>query len=284
MDIAVLGLGRMGRALAGRLLEGGHSVTVWNRSPGKAGELVEKGAKEAGDPREAVGNAEVVVSVLSNDQAVRDLALGDGGLRAEMGSRVYANSSTVSAALSEELGQSFQSFVALPILGAPQAVAKGEAVYLAGGPEEALDRLGPMLGTLAATVKRFDRPGQAAAAKLAANLMLLSAVASLAEAFAVGRAGGLSDAELRDLLGENPVVPPGLKNRFDAILTGQGPTWWTTALGAKDAGLALELAEGIGAEMPVTRTVEQRLQQAAEGDLADEDIAGLGRLGQPGRR
>jgi len=281
VNIAVLGLGRMGQALAGRLLEAGHAVSVWNRSAGKADALVERGAKEAGDPTEAIEPAEVVVSVLSNDQAVRELAFGEGGLQTAMGSRVYANSATVSAELSEELGRAYENFVALPILGAPQAVASGNAVYLAGGPAEAIDRLGPMLASLTSTVKRFGHPGQAAAAKLAVNLMLLSSVATLAEAFAVGRSGGLSEEELRDLLGESPTVPPGLKNRFEAVLTGEGPTWWTTRLGHKDARLALELADSAGATVPVARAVTERFREAEAGGLAEEDIAAVGRMGQP---
>src|SRR2546423_1141734 len=151
MDIAVLGMGRMGRALAGRLLEGGHRVTVWNRTQGKAG---------------------------------------------------------------------------------------------------VVDGLEPVLSSLSDRVRRYDTAPLALTAKLANNLLLLSGVVALAESFAVGRSGGLSDDQLRDLLGNSPLVAPGLKNRFEGVLTGSQEGWWTTLLGAKDAGLTVDIAPGADVDPP----------------------------------
>src|SRR5258705_13738299 len=106
MDVAVLGMGRMGRALAGRLLDGGHRVTVWNRSPGKAGELVSAGAREAHSVADAVDDVEVVITMLANDDAVRAVVLGE--LRSSIDEQtVYVDSSTVSPKLSAELAEAF---------------------------------------------------------------------------------------------------------------------------------------------------------------------------------
>lgn len=93
---------------------------------------------------------------------------------------------------------------------------------------------------------RYSRPGIASSAKLTVNLMLFSGVATLAEAITVARAGGLGNEEIRDLLAESPVVAPGIRNRFQAVLDASGPTWWTTELGAKDARLATELVQAAG--------------------------------------
>src|SRR5438270_11400995 len=96
MDIAVLGMGRMGQAVARRLLGGGHDVVVWNRSPGRAEKVVAAGGWEAHSIAEAVSGREVVVTSLANDDAVRDVALGDGGIRSAISSdAVYADCSTV---------------------------------------------------------------------------------------------------------------------------------------------------------------------------------------------
>src|SRR5690242_4240136 len=101
MDVAVLGLGRMGRALAGRLLDGGHTVTVWNRSSGKAGELTDRGAAEAGSVSEAVAGKEVVVVSLTGDDAVREVLLPNGKALPNLDG-IVVDCSTVSPELSRE--------------------------------------------------------------------------------------------------------------------------------------------------------------------------------------
>lgn len=281
MKIGVLGLGRMGFALAGRLLEEGHEVVVWNRSAGRAGELVDAGAKEAASVAEAVSGAEVAVTVLANDDAVRKVALGESGVVGSLGAdAIYVDCSTISPGLSDELAEAAgrERFVSAPILGAPMAVRSGQATYLAGGRASALARLEPMLSSIAASVRRYELPSQAAAAKLASNLMLLAGVTALAESFAVGRAGGVSDDQLRELLSESPMVAPGMRNRFEGILTGQQDPWWTTTLGAKDAGLAAALARSAGVETPVADTVHDRFAEAAAKGHGEDDIAAVGQL------
>ena len=251
-------MGRMGSALAQRLVDAGHEVVVWNRSPGKVAEVVARGAREAGSIAQAVASAEVVLTSLSNDAAVRSVALGEGGLRASLGDdATYVECSTVSPQLTEELGGAFSTFVAMPILGGPAAVAKGEATYLAGGAEAALARLAPLLPAFGGLVRRYPAPGLASTAKLTVNVLLLSGIVALAESFAVGRSGGLNDDQLRELLGG--AVAPGLKNRFEAVLGAPLSGWWATSLGAKDAGLAIDLAKSGGHELQVGVAVRRRL-------------------------
>jgi 3-hydroxyisobutyrate dehydrogenase-like beta-hydroxyacid dehydrogenase len=278
MDVAVLGMGRMGRALGGRLLEGGHRVAVWNRSKGKAGELVAAGAWEATCVAGAVEAVDVAITMLANDDAVRGVALGE--LRSSIREdAVYVDSSTVSPGLSGELADAFAPrFLAMPVLGSPAAVSAGQAVYLAGGDAGIVDRLGPVISSLTKTVRRYDTASLAIAAKLATNLLLLSEVVALAESFAVGRSGGLRDDQLRDLLGTSPMLPPGLKNRFEDVLGGSQEGWWTTVLGAKDAGLALDVVREGGVELPVATVVKHRYEQAASAGLDDADIAAVGEL------
>ena len=278
MRIAVLGLGRMGHAVALRLQEGGHTVTVWNRTGGRAAELVAAGATEADSPAMAAATTPVVISCLANDDAVRELALGTHGVLATIGSGVYADASTISPKLSTELAHRSARFVALPILGAPQAVAAGKATYLAGGDAEAVDRLRPVLDSLGGPVKRYDRPEKASTAKLAVNLLLLSGLATLAESLTVGRAGGLSDEQLSELLRDSPMVAPGLMNRFDALVKGSGPTWWTTVLAAKDARLAIVTALDGGHELRLAPAVRDLYEAAIERGFDDRDIIAVADL------
>jgi 3-hydroxyisobutyrate dehydrogenase-like beta-hydroxyacid dehydrogenase len=275
MDIAVLGTGRMGSALAVRLLDGGHRVTVWNRSKGKAGEVVSAGAREAESVAEAVVDANVVITMLANDDAVRAVALGD--LRSSSGGQtIYINTSTVSLALNSELAKAFPGrFLAMPVLGSPDAVRAGQAVYLAGGDGSVVDRLAPVLATLSSSIRRYDSPSLATAAKLASNLLLLAQITALAESFAVGRSGGLSDDQLRDLLGSSAMVAPGIKNRFEAVLSGPQNGWWTTVGGAKDAGLAIDVAHAAKVELPEAEAVKRIYDHAAASGLDHADIAAV---------
>lgn len=278
MRTAVLGMGRMGTALARRVLADGHEVEVWNRSPGKAAELVAAGAREATSLADAVGAAEVVLSSLSNDAAVREVALGQGGVRASIGDGVpYVECSTVSPQLTEELAGVFPSFVAMPVLGGPAAVASGQATYLAGtSSAAALQRVGPVLASLGGTLRRYASAPLASTAKLTANLLLLSGVVSLAESFAVGRSGGLGDDQLRELLGG--MVASSVKTRFEALLGTPGEGWWTTALGAKDAGLAVDLAKAAGYDVQVATAVRDAYLRAAGTGYGDDDIAAVRHL------
>jgi 3-hydroxyisobutyrate dehydrogenase len=278
MDIAVLGMGRMGRALAGRLLDGGHRVAVWNRSKGKAGDVVSAGAREADSVADAVEGVEVALTMLANDDAVRAVAFGQ--LRPSIGAKtVYVDCSTVSPTLSGELAEGFPNrFLAMPVVGGPAAVSAGQAVFLAGGDAGVVDHLGPALSSLSDTVRRYETAPLAITAKLATNLLLLSEVVGLAESLAVGRAGGLSDDQLRVLLGTSPVVAPGLRNRFESVLTGPQNGWWTTVLGAKDAGLALDIARGADIELPAAGVVQGLYEKAASSGLDDADIAAVTEL------
>lgn len=273
MDIAVLGMGRMGRALAGRLLEGGHRVAVWNRSKGNADEIVSEGAQEAQSVADAVDGVDVAITMLADDDAVRAVALGE--LRSSIGDNTsYVDCSTVSPALGGELAEAFPAcFLAVPVIGGPVTVRAGQAVYLAGGNGGLVDRLAPVLASLSNTVRRYDTASLALSAKLVNNLLLLSQVVALAESFAVGRCGGLTDDQLRELLGGSPLVAAGLKNRFEGVLTGSQDGWWTPVLGAKDAGLAIDIARGGDVELPGASVVRQLYEKAATSGLDRADIA-----------
>ncbi len=281
--VAVLGLGRMGRAAAARLLDAGFPVTVWNRSPGRADELVSAGATAAGSLADAVASAEVVVTLVADDTALRAVGLGEegpdeGGVLGYLDGRWWVDMSTVSAELSGELASRCDRFGSMPVLGRPDALRSGEATLLLGAGRRTQEHLRPIVDALSPKVLRFEEPPLAAAAKLATNSLLLSGVTALAEAFAVGRAGGLDTGQLRSLFEGSPVVPAALANRFDAVLEGGGDAWWTVELGHKDARLALELAEGGGVTLPLVSAVRDRFDQARSAGLADDDIAAVTRL------
>jgi 3-hydroxyisobutyrate dehydrogenase-like beta-hydroxyacid dehydrogenase len=278
VDVAVLGMGNMGQAIAVRLLDGGHRVAVWNRTPERAAQVVSAGAVQAPSIADAVYGADVVFTMLANDDAVRAVAFGD--LRSSIGTEaVYVDCSTVSPGLSGELAAAFPGrFLAVPVLGSPAVVRAGQATFLAGGDGAVVQRIGAVLSSLSTTVRRYDTAPLAGTAKLTSNLLLLSELVALAESFAVGRSGGLSDAQLRELLGDSPMVAPGIRNRFEDMLTGSQEGWWATELGAKDAGLAVDIARGADIELPEAIAVRTVYERAAASGMEHADVAAVARL------
>lgn len=284
MEIAVLGLGRMGSTIATRLLEAGNPVVVWNRSRERAAPLVDKGARSASSIPEAVAEVDVALTSLANDQAVREVMLGaDGVLASLMEGGVAVDCSTVSATLSAELESTAGPgrFAAMPVLGAPQVVADGKGTWLIGGSDAVANRLRPVVDELRGHSVRFRTAAAASVAKVSSNLLLLAGIAALAEAVATGRAGGLSDEELHALLDESPAVAPALHNRFAGVLTGRQETWWSAALGAKDLGLAREVARSGGVELRLAPVAEEEYEKTAatEGEV---DVVAITHRYRPG--
>jgi 3-hydroxyisobutyrate dehydrogenase len=272
-------MGRMGQALASRLLDTGHDVAVWNRTQGRTGELVAAGAEDCDTIAGAVKAAEVVVCSLSTDDAVREVALGDGGVVGSLDDQLYVDASTISPDLSRELAQACAQFVAMPVAGSPDAVRQGGATYLVGASAEQVKQLSPMLESLSDARHVYPRPPLANVAKLAGNMLLLAAVTALAESITMGRSGGLSDEQLRELLETSAMLGPGVKNRLDAVLSGDDAGWWTNQLGEKDAGLAIQVAASdLGPRLPVMTAVRERYAAAVDFGLDDCDIATVARL------
>ncbi|HZD65486.1 MAG TPA: NAD(P)-binding domain-containing protein [Acidimicrobiales bacterium] len=278
MKLAVIGMGRMGRALAQRLLATGHEVAVWNRTPGRAPEVVAQGAREAPTLADAVGAAEVVMLSLADDQAVLEVVTGDDELLGALAmGAVVVDASTVSpgttARLAEAVGPSW--FVAMPILGSPMATASGEAMLLFGGEPAVVDRLSPLWEALAPKRRYCGAAPLASVLKLASNLVLVAGVAALAEAVGMAEAGGVDTAALRDFLEDSPLVAPGLRNRLEDVLSGDHTGWWTTELAAKDVRLAAEVAEAGGRWLPVTRAAEGLCERAAATGWAGADLGAV---------
>lgn len=283
MRISVLGMGRMGEALAVRWAGGGHEVTVWNRSPGKAGRAVDAGATEAGSVEEAVSKADLVVTMLADDGAVRAVVLEPGGLYDHLGPEAWhLDCSTVSPGVAGEMVTACHRYGAMPVMGSPEAVAGGAATYLLGAPDEVAAGVGPAVAALSDKVVRLRSAPEALAAKLTGNYLLLSGLAVLAEAFEIGRAGGLGDDQLTRIFAESPLVAPGLRNRFQEVLSGPSEGWFSMTLGAKDVGLATDLAASAGQRLPVGGTVQGLYRRAGEAGLSDADVAAVGRLYRDG--
>ncbi len=283
VEVAVLGLGQMGSALAARLVDGGHHVRIWNRTAGKAGELAARGAIERKSPAEAASDAEVVLASLTDDEAVRSVLVPRGQPLATGPDVLVVDCSTVSPATTRILATSFpRRFVSAPILGAPDAVASGAATLVLAGPPEAVDRLAPVWEAVAGrTIRCGDDPVRASEVKLLNNYLLLSGIAALAEVVAAGQQAGLDDRFLAEFLTGSPLVATGLHNRLGRVISGDGRGWFGTALGAKDLQLVRTMADELGLDLPLAAAVHERYCRAAERGAANDDVADVVSLYRP---
>ncbi len=276
MNVAVLGLGRMGQAIAARLLDAGHQVTVWNRTPGRADDLVASGAVEATSVPEAVAGADAVLASLSGDDAVQQVLLPDGEPIAGL-EGVLIDCSTVAPATSRWEADHYRDcFVACPIAGAPQAVQSGTARLIVAGPAPAIQRANPVLESLSNSRQDAgDDAGTAAIIKLLNNYLLLSGLVVLADAVAVGQASGFSDSDLAGLLNELPVIAPGLKNRIEGLLTDHHDPWFSVDLASKDLRLFGELADQAGLRLGALDAAQASYRAAGERGLGERDLTAV---------
>ena len=195
-NIAFIGLGRMGHGMAGRYLDSGHTVAVWNRSQAKAGDLIARGARFARSPADAADGADAIVTMVADDEASRAVWLGKDGAasRAKAGA-LAIECSTVSYRHALELAGELRGrdlvYIDSPVTGLPDAAASGKLTLLVGAEPADLERARPYLAPLSATIRHFGAVGSGTVYKLINNLMGAIQIAGLAEGLAIAEQAGL---------------------------------------------------------------------------------------------
>jgi 3-hydroxyisobutyrate dehydrogenase-like beta-hydroxyacid dehydrogenase len=277
--LGFLGLGAMGAGMARRLLDAGHDVTVWNRSPGAADELVAAGARRAADPAEALA-AEVSFSMLANDQAVQSV-LDESAIRSLAG-RTHVVMASISPSLADRLAADFAEagavYVAAPVLGRPPVAAAGQLNILAAGPAEALDALEPYFAELGKRTWRLgERPSAANAVKAAVNYNIIHAMQAIGESVAMTERQGVDPELFTELLSSTLFGGVVYSGYGGMIARGEyTPPGFHIGLGRKDLGLAQEVADAGGvtpATLPALIAVFDRA--LADPDLKDADWSAI---------
>jgi 3-hydroxyisobutyrate dehydrogenase-like beta-hydroxyacid dehydrogenase len=284
MRVGFIGLGRMGSGIAGRILADGNTLTVWNRTPEKAEELSRQGAQVAPSVAEACAGAEVVMTMLANDEVLLEVALGPGGIVESLdkgATHVVMGTHGVSAVrtLTEQHEDAGQILVAAPVLGRPDLAAAGQLGIVAAGPVDTLDRCRPLFEAIGRrTFQAGPRPESATVIKLANNFALGAAIESMAEAFALVRSYSVEPAFFHEVLTEGLFAAPAYKV-YGAIIVDEDydRVGFTTELAFKDIDLTLAAAGHAHVPLPTANVVRDRLLSAiAHGD-SDRDWAVLAR-------
>jgi 3-hydroxyisobutyrate dehydrogenase-like beta-hydroxyacid dehydrogenase len=271
--VAILGTGKMGAAMARRLHQQGFELRLWNRTRQRAEQL---GVGQVFDtPAEAASTADVVISMLTDPPAVRQVYLGQHGVLEAKGARVYIDSSTVDPETHEELARAVaqreSTFVEAPVLGSVPAVEAGKLYILVGGEPAAFDRVRPVLQALG-DVRYVGPLGAAARLKLVANSMLAVTSAAAGELYNAGLRAGLDRERVWEVLIR---MAPFLDARRASFMEGRyEPAMFRLADMLKDLELALGLYRDVGIETPLTETTAQLFQRAAV-EHAEQDLAAI---------
>ena len=280
MNVSMIGLGAMGAAMVRNLLAKGVTVTVWNRSRAIVDALAAEGAIPAADADEAF-KADIVLSMLAHDQAVREVLIDSGVLARARKGVVHVNLATISTALAGELAALHAElglgYVASPVFGRPPVAQAGGLNVLAAGAPDAVATAMPVLEMLASKVWPLgDDPVRATALKLAGNFMIVSAIESMGEAVALGEAYGVPAPELLDMLSSTLFAAPIYKIYGGMIAERRyTPPGVAAELGLKDVRLVLDAAEAKGLSMPLADLAEASLEMLLGGDDKNLDLAAL---------
>lgn len=275
MKVGFIGLGRMGQAIASRILDAGHELVVYNRTRSKADALEKAGATVADSIGDAVKGRDLVITMLTDDAALKQVAesglianLKKGGIHAPMGT----HSVTALTELDAAHKAAGQKLVACPVLGRPDAAAAGQLGLVPAGPSDAIAALKPIfdvVGRRAFTAG--TNPAGASAVKLANNMVLGCAIEAMAEGFALTRKFGVEPAVFNEVLTDGLFAAPAYKV-YGNIIAKQAydQAGFTTRLGLKDANLMLAAGQAANVPLPSCNVYRDRLIGAiahGEGDL-----------------
>jgi 3-hydroxyisobutyrate dehydrogenase-like beta-hydroxyacid dehydrogenase len=279
MDVGFVGLGQMGQGMAGRLIDAGHRVTVWNRDRAKAAPFEQRGARVADRPADAA-RAGVVLTMVANDEALAAVCFDEGGLLSAGAGVLHISCSTVSVALTERLAaaheEAGQRFASAQVLGRPDVAAAGKLAVIAAGGADDLAAAAPLFEAIGTrTIVMGERPAMAAAAKAAANFGIAAVIETISEQIRIAGAQGIAPERMAAMLVESDFgarivgsyAPMIAQQRFE-------PAGFPLRLGRKDVGLAIAAAGD--APLPFATLLAERMDAAIAQGHGERDWSSLG--------
>lgn len=281
--IGFLGLGKMGAVMAPRFIDAGFPLTVWNRSPDKAVSLAAAGATVAKNPAEVAENADVIVTMLRDDAAAEQVYLGQRGLLStDVDGKLFIEMSTLrpttARALAERAGEGGAGFIDAPVSGTVGPAKEGKLMALVGGSEADLARARPVLDVLTRRIVHAGPVGQGAMLKLVLNLPLAVYWQSLAEAVALGRAGGLDPAAVLGAMADSGAGARVLPAKIPLILGESDDAAFDIATMEKDANSILAVGGELGVSMPSLSAALAAYAAAHAAGLGSADAVAIVRV------
>jgi len=278
--VALVGLGRMGSAILPHLLAAKLDVVVWNRTPEKTRDAARRGARVAASLRDVVTGADIILSILFDDHALKDVYLGSSGLlTAGCAGKLFIDMSTVlpdtARQIGREAGAMPAAFVNAPVSGSVLQAKQGKLLVLAGASSEDFERAKPVLTLFARKIEHVGPVGAGSAMKLAIQLPISVYWQSLAEALCLGSEAGLSLGQMLHLIADSPAALPALQSKIPTILRDDKEVSFDLTSAVKDLALMNEVARGLDASLPAAGPTLAAYQAAVENGFASRDIANI---------
>jgi 3-hydroxyisobutyrate dehydrogenase-like beta-hydroxyacid dehydrogenase len=274
MRVAFLGLGIMGRAMAGNLVKAGNEVTVWNRTPGKEVE----GAKTAQTPSEAAQGAEIVWMCVADTDAVEQVLFGENGVEGALTQgMVVVDSSTISPSatlgFAERVRARGADYVDAPVTGSKIGAESGQLVFIVGAEPAVIERLQPLFSAMGKTTLRMGGTGKGQAAKIGMNLMIATMYEGFAEALVLTSKLGVESEAMLQLIQSSMVRSGVVDYKAPFVLKRDFTPNFPLRLMHKDLKLMLDAAREGRVKLPALETVEEVYDIAAEEGFGDRDYA-----------
>jgi len=277
--VGFIGLGRMGHGMAGRYLDAGFTVAVWNRSKAKAEDLIARGVRWATSPEDAAIGADAVVTMVADDEASRAVWLGkDGAVNTAKAGTLAIECSTVSYNHALDLARELRGrgliYIDSPVTGLPDAAASGKLTLLVGAEPADLERARPFLAPLSTTIRHFGAVGSGTVYKLINNLMGAIQIAGVAEGLAIAEQAGLDMKLVLEAIETGVAASPQvLRHSKRMVARDFSGATFTAALRHKDAAYAVALAESLLAEPPLVGRAAVQAYEKAKAHAPDDDEA-----------
>lgn len=283
--IGFIGLGNMGTSMAKNLIDSGYHLQVYNRTLSKVDDLGTDSVTKCQSPAEAAANVPFLITMVSDDEVLRESAVGDGGiLKTLQPNAVHISMSTISPGTSEELArlheQAGNRYLASPVFGRPEAAAARKLWICVSGDEQTKIDARPILDLLGQEVIDFGpSAGGANVVKIAGNFMIMASMEMMAEAFTLAEKNGLSRMQVADFFSSTLFNAPIFQSYGKALADKQyQPVGFKSKLGYKDARLAFKLSQTSEMPMPIANAVHSRLLTAIAKGWGEHDwVEGIGR-------
>lgn len=275
--VAFIGLGRMGHGMAGRYLDAGFDVAVWNRSKAKAEDLIARGARWSTSPEDAAIDADAVVTMVADDEASRAVWLTQDGAATTMKAGTLAiECSTVSYTHALDMAQKLRErgliYIDSPVTGLPDAAASGKLTLLVGADPADLDKARPYLVPLSSTIRHFGAVGTGTVYKLINNLMGAIQIAGIAEGLAIAEQAGLDMKLVLEAVETGVAASPQvIRHSKRMVARNFAGATFTAALRQKDAAYAVALAESLLSAPPIMGRAAVASYDRAKAYAPDED-------------
>jgi 3-hydroxyisobutyrate dehydrogenase-like beta-hydroxyacid dehydrogenase len=280
VTVSLLGLGRMGSAIAERLLEAGRELAVWNRTHALTNQFAERGVVALDRPADAWAHGDVALVMVADTTAVESVVLGpEGLLSGDCPGRTIIDMSTISpersAAIAASADLAGTAFLRAPVTGNPDVVAAGNLGIMISGPRPAYLAVAPLLRDIGPNHFYVGEGDEARVVKLAVNLVLAGTTELLAEALVMGERNGIDRRAMLKVIGGSAMGSPFVKYKTDALVADDYESTFTTEGMEKDVRLALECANAAGVPLPVTALVQQLLRGCIASGMGDIDFTAL---------